>query len=1022
MLFFKKVLDHKLFVHYIGVIIAILGFMSAFKMQREARPNVNFNRVAIAVAYPGASPSDVEELTIEPIEEKIAEVDGVEEFRSVSYSGAGTISVQIDDDYPNIQLVTDEIRRKVLEVKNLPSEVDDPVVTEIKAVNVPVLRMAVFGDLDPFSTKIELEKLKAFLQKQPGVQSVDYTGLQDLQLKILSSPEKLNQYDLTLMEIMASLSSWAKQKPGGLLENAKSTANITIGKDYSDKEQLQNFVIRSNQSLKGVKLSDVAEVKYSTRRQQERTLFASQPANLVTITKKPFADIVKTVDQVKLALEDYKPNIHPQLQYKLYTDESTKVRNRLSIVISNAVFGLFLVLFILIVFLDWRSALVTSLGIPIAILGGVTLIYFSGVTMNSLVLVGMIIVLGMLVDDAIVVCENIFSYVEKGMTSREAALLGVSEIATPVVATVLTTVFAFFPILFMKGIMGQFLSVVPLTVIAMLVVSLFEALVILPVHCEEIMRKRKEKTSIFLPLEKIYRSYLEWSLRRRWLIVLVVVIFTGLSVGQGKSLFQKFTLFPAEGLEGLNIRVELPQNSPLDQTEDIIKDLSQRVSTVSQESFESLYSTIGNITTGGVSGSRQSGSHLGQISIVFVSEQEFYSKEKQIVEDIRRVAREFSQEKSVQTSVTIKRPGPPVGKPIQWEVTSRDIVKSQAIVAKLKEKFAGIEGVHSLVSDLDGNSKKYRFLIDNSFAVAEGISPADISRTIFAASSGVVTSEILKNNEKVEILVGLQGADAQGLEIADIKKLKVLNKNRLPVPIRSFVKVVEEKEASSIQRLDGVKTVTLFGEVDDKIISGKEANQKVKALVLRLKKEYPTAKISAGGSEKSRMETLADTGRLYILALLLIFMVISLSFNSMIYPFLVLLSIPMGLLGVIWALSLHGKPLSLMAMIGVVGLSGVVVNVSIILLKFIQEKIAAGMEPRQAIVEGGVRRLRPIIITTLTTLIGLIPAIYGIGGIDTFVQPLALVLGWGLFVATLLTLFALPALVSFIPLARFSKQ
>jgi len=542
---FNWVLKNTLFVHYITIIIVILGVMSLIKMQREARPNVNFNRVNIVAAYPGASPSDIEELVIDPIEDKISEVDGVEEYRSVSFQGAGSISVQIDDDYPDVTAVIDEVRRKVSEVRGLPAAVDDPVVSEVKAINIPILGMALYGDLDPFDMKLEVEKMKDFLKKLPGVQSVNYVGLEDLQLKVLANPKKLNKYDITLLEMISGLSAWSKERPGGVLENSDLSASVTVGKSYDNIDEIKNFVVRSNDSRQTVSLKNIADVSYDTEKSQVKNLYGGKNAALLTIVKKPFSDIVKTVDLVNEELASYKKNLPEGLDYKLYNDQATRVRNRLSIVAQNAIFGLILVLILLIIFLDLRSAIVTSIGIPVAVCGGIAILYLLGNTMNSLLLVGLIIVLGMLVDDAIVVCENIYSYLEQGMKPVQAALKGTSEIATPVIATVLTTVFAFYPILFMEGIMGQFLSVIPLTVIVLLAASLFEALIILPVHAGEMMKVVKKKKSFFSRLESIYGSYLRWSIKFKWLILIVLLIFTGLSLVQGKALFKRFSLLRA---------------------------------------------------------------------------------------------------------------------------------------------------------------------------------------------------------------------------------------------------------------------------------------------------------------------------------------------------------------------------------------------------------------------------------------------------------------------------------------------
>ncbi len=1012
MKFLEFLQKNKLFIHYLTIVTIIVGAFVMFNMQREARPNVDFNRVAIAAVYPGASPNDIEELVIDPIEEKIAEVDGIEEYRSVSYVGAGSISVTIDDTYPNPSEIVDELRRKISEVNDLPQEVDDPVVTEIKAINIPVLNIAMYGDASAFDFKMEAEKFKDFLQLQEGVQSVDYSGIGDLQIKIKADPKKLDKYDITLAEILSKLSSWAKQKPGGLFENNNHVANLTIGYDFNEIEKLKNFVVRSNDYGQKVLLKDIADIKFELEKLQTGSIYGSKDAVLFTAVKKPFDDSIRVVDGLREAIVKYQGSLTKGLKLQMYEDQSKRIRDKLKIVISNAVSGLILVLIILLIFLDWRSAVVTSVGIPVAVLGGIALVYFLGNTMNSLVVVGVIIVLGMLVDDAIVVCENIYSYIERGFHPIRAAINGTSEIALPVLASVLTTVFAFLPIAFMKEIIGQFLRVIPITVIAMLVVSLFEALLILPIHAEEIMKPKKEKKKHFFDrVEKAYSKYLVWSISKRWILLGGLTIFFAFSLVQGKKIFERFSLFPAEGLNGISVRLELPKNSPLYKTKAYVKELSQDLEAVSEGTFDNIYSNLGQVTTGGNAGSRQHGSHLAMVNVSFTSDPDFIYKEKRIVANINKAVDKFKERTGLNVSMTIDRPGPPIGKPIQFQVTSRDFEFGSMIVEQIKAELSKIKGVHSLITDLDGDNVRYRVEVDNELAVSEGVDPAVISRTIFASSTGVVGEEILKNNEKVEILLALK--DAGDSPVDDISKLKVRNNNGQAVPLSTFVTIVKESGPSSIQRFNGIRTITLFGEVNDDVISGKQANAQIDPFIEELKKKHQNLRIQVGGGEKDRMNAVSDTMRLYLLAIVLIFMVISLTFQSVIYPFLVLTAVPMGLSGVVWSLVLHGKSLSIMGIIGIVGLSGVVVNVSIIFLKFIQDNLQKGKGFQESIIEAGVTRLRPITMTTLSTLIGLLPTIYGVGGVDTFVQPIALVLGWGLFVATTLTIFFLPAIMSF---------
>ncbi len=1013
----KFILKNKLFIHYLTIAIVIAGTYVLLNMQREARPNVNFNRVVVSVAYPGASPSDIEDLIVEPLEDKIAEVDGVKEYRSVSVFGSGSISIQLDEEYPNIKEIVDSIRQKVAEVRGLPEAATDPVVVEAKATNIPVLRLALFGDTEAFNLKLETEKLKDFLKLQKDVQSVSSTGANDLQLKVLANPDKLLKYDITLEEILLPLSSWSNQSPGGLYENSSSVASLTIGKNLNELQDLNSFIIRSNDAGKVVRLSDVADIKFDLESSQRANLFEGKEAILLTVIKKPFADSINVVDSLNRAIKKYQEGLPKDLSIKVYNDQSIRIRDKLKIVIFNALSGLFLVLVILLCFLDKRSAFVASIGIPIAVLGGFCVLYALGYTLNSLVVVGIIIVLGMLVDDAIVVCENIYSNIEKNMTPHQAVLKGVSEISLPVIASVLTTVFAFLPIVFMEGIIGQFLSVIPVTVIALLSISLIEALLILPVHAEDIMKKKTDdKVSFFKFFEDKYKRYIYWSINKRFFIIFVLSLFMAVSAFQGKKIFERFSLFPADGLDGFSVRVQLERGTPMYKTRDSVKKLSAMLIEASQDSFENIYTNIGQVRTGGGSGSQQTGSHYAQVNVSFKTDSSIASKEKQIIKGIREAISEYSEAEKVKASLTIDRPGPPIGKPIQFQIASRDFSLGEKIARDIKLELEKINGVHSIETDLDGDNESYRFLINNELAIAEGVSPERLSRTIFSSSTGLVASEILKNNEKIEILVSVGGNTKSPVE--SILDLRIRNGQGYAVPLGSYVKIVKENGLSAVQRLNGLRTITLFGEVDDKVISSKEASAKIRPFIKKLSQKNQSVGISSGGRSKDRLSAVKDTGKLYIFAMLLIFMVISLAFQSTIYPFLVFTAIPMGIGGVVWSLVIHGKSLSIMGIIGIIGLSGVVVNISILFLKFVQDRLAEGVEFKEAIVSAGVARLRPIVMTTLSTLIGLLPTIYGIGGIDYFVQPIALVLGWGLFVSAILTLLCLPAIISFCPFLK----
>ena len=895
--------------------------------------------------------------------------------------------IRIDDTYPHQDKIIDEIRRKVSEVRGLPVEVGHPVLREHKSTNIPILKVALYGRVDPLVLKMEAENLKDFLKFQEGVQSVSYSGLSDLQLKILVNPERLSQFDITLNEIFSQLSDWSRQIPGGLFESRSQVANLTVGTHLSDINHLNNFVIRSNDSDKSVKLSDVAEMEFGLESSQTESFFKGKKAVLLTIIKKPFMDSIDVVENLNAKIKGYKSSLGQGLNIDPYEDQSIVIRDKLRVVILNAVTGLCLVLALLFFFLDWRSSIVTSLGIPIAILGGICVLYFLGQTMNSLVILGIIISLGMLVDDAIVICENIYSYLEKGLSPYQASLRGAYEIARPVIASVLTTIFAFLPIIFMKGIIGQFLMVIPLAVVSLLSFSLLEALLILPIHAKEVMRTKvgASQKSRFRRMEKVYKRYVGWSIDKRGYLLATFILFMVLSGMSSVQIFKRFSLFPRGSVGGFSLELEMEKNTSARKTKEMIQDLDDEISPVVRDVIEASYSTVGG----------EEGGHRASLKINFTTDFRLSDSQEEVIEKVRAVVKDFKEKRKVQVGVSFYREGPPSGKPIAIHVTSRDFNKGEKVIETVKGELKKIEGVHSLETDLSGDSIRYQLRVNNELAVSEGIDPKRVARTIFMASTGQVISEILDGNQKVEVLLKVQGGEQDSIQ--KVLELRVRNKSGQAVPLERIVEVSQEKGPSAIKRLDGLRTISLFGEVEESLVTGKEVYAQINPLIEELRKKYPAMGLSIGGREKNRMSAFTDTIKLYGFTLLLIFMTISLTFQSLIYPFLILTTIPMGFSGVIWALIFHGKPLSLMGIIGMVGLSGVVVNVSIILLKFIQERLLEGVSLREAIISASVKRLRPIIITTTTTLLGLIPTIYGIGGFDSLIQPIALVLGWGLF-------------------------
>jgi len=994
--------------------MVLLGIFAIFTIRREARPNVEFDRIAIAVPYNGASASDVEELVLKPLEEEIDSIDGIEEYRATAFEGVGSASIALDPDYPEKRQIIDEVQRAVNQV-TLPEDAGDPVVLEIKASLINVYSFSLIGDdLSALELREQAKNLTDEIKlKVSGVSKVEASGLKDLEYRISIKPQVLKRNMITLSEIMASLSNWNRVSPAGEVDQDKKTFSIRLDEQMKSKEDIENHIIKSVDGSYKLRVKDLGTVKLQNKEVKQEYLVDGKRGISLQVYKQESADIVEVATGVDTFLKERK--FIKGLSYITTRDDSENIRTKLKTIVLNAIFGLFLVLISLTLFVSTRLAIITAVGIPIAFLSGLAALYFIGMTLNSLVVLGMVIVLGMLVDDAIVVAENIYSHVEDGLSPFDAAVKGVSEVASPVIATVLTTVFAFLPVVYMDGVMGQFLRVIPIAVIVILSFSLFEALFILPTHCADflvpIKKNAENKWDVMGKLKKSYVSYVDWAMGSKLSIsavLLAFVVFIILTVGLVKKI--KFELFPRSGITSLSVTSEFPLNTQIEKSEVFTRELSEALSKSEiKDDIFSFSTTLGAATIGGVSGVRVQGSHLSSSTIRFTDDKDFVYREKRVIKKVKEIIKSVDDKYPNEVLVSVPRPGPPTESDVQLMVYSRNFDQSVAASEKIYDFLSKKEAVTNLKSDLTNKVDYYKINLDKEKAIENGLSFTDISRTVFTGLYGVAATQTRIGDDEVDIVVSLD--KSQGLSIDEVNNLLFLNQYNALVPLRAFASVSLEQTTPIIQRMDGKRSITIFGDVDAEKSTPRVQNAALKKYIESIKGEYPLVNIEVAGADLQRIEILRETGLFYAFSLLAIFIVISLSFNSIGFPFLVLFAVPFGLMGVVWALFLNNTPLSLMGLIGTVGLSGVVVNSSIILIQFFLKEIREGAALKVAMLSACARRFRPIVITSITTLLGLAPTIYSVAGKDAFLQPLVLALGWGLLVSTILTLFILPTLI-----------
>ena len=1014
--FFAALIDNELFFHYLTIFILILGVWASLSLTKEARPNVNFNVISISVTYPSSTPQDVERLVIKPIEEKLDEISGIKKYQSSSFSGLGTVSIQIDPDYKEKDKIIDEIRRLVEQIDNFPDNVETPIIKEVKAEHIPILILAISGgkETNYLNLRQAADLLKDKIRKVAGVSDIMMEGYYDLQFVLNSKLADLDKNLISVEQIINIIKSYNISSPAGQVIDNNKEYNIKISEELKDIDIIKNIPLRVNDQNYLVKIDDIAEVSLGVADNNIRKIYNTVPAITLIITRKMGFDTINTVNQIKEITSSYQQQ-QDNIKVNDIFDDSTYIRSRLEVITNNIILGLILVSLILLCTLNFRVSIVTIIGLIVAFLGGLIFLWALDMSINVLTVLGMIIVLGMLVDDAIVISENICFYIEKGYPIKDAAIKGVQNIYKPVITAIFTTIIAFLPLVFMKGIIGQFLSVIPIVVIIMLSFSLLEAIFILPIHAKALLKPIKND-NIFSKVNKYYQKYLLWSIRHLKYVLGLFVIYAIATIFIAKSQLS-FTLFPSSGIEEANITIEAQENNILAVTEEITKKLGADILAEVGTDIIAINSTIGQAVVDFITNTKKKGTNYAFLEVKFTSDSSFADREKTVMTKIRNIVDDYIKKYNLtDASVEIIRDGPPVGREIEFLIYGKDFVVSEQVAAKLQKIITNKKGVKNISSDLEAQKKQYRIIFDKININQQGLDLNKIAQIIFTLFGEVPISTTRVGDDEIDIIMKLSDLEKN---LTSLKKIKILNKNNHYIPLSSVINIVETKSRNVIYRVDGKKTISIYGNVDSEITSSKRINKQLIPDIKKLQQEFPNTIIETAGEEKERIAALKDVGKLYIIAIIGIFMIISLNLHSVILPFIVMLVIPFAVGGVVWALFLHNAPISMMGIIGAIGMSGVAVNGSIILIRSIIDALPKhnpyiGLTKRNLIaliINCAVRRFRPITLTTITTLIGLIPTIYGFGGNDSLVQPMVLVLGWGLFFATIFILLFLPVIL-----------
>ena len=991
--------------------------MGLFRLKRDIFPNVNLDLVIISTVYPGSTPSEIEKRITIPIEKELKKVDDIKEIRSVSLESSSLIIVELEPDAENKDKTVSDIQRATDRAENLPTDLKDkPIVTDVKMKDQPVIALSLAGEnLSEDEIVTHAKNLETRLLDHPNISAISRFGWRDREIWVEVDPELSAKYYLPLAQIISILKEHNVNIAGGsIIKDGKENILRTTG-EFENAADVAKVILRANERGNWVQITDVAKVSDNFEREKLITHTNGKPSINLVVIKKERGDAITLVKEIKKIAADFSANI-PNLKISFVDDMSFYIKCRLNVLVSNGWVGMILVIITLFLLLSWKDALVTTIGIPIAFLTTFTIMYWSGLTINLITMVGLIIVLGMIVDDAIVVSENVFRLRQNGLSPKEAAIQGALEVWKPVTISVLSTIAAFAPLMFMGGVIGKFVLYIPLVVIVALSASLLEAFIVLPSHLASlekipnISKSPKFKNSRILIENKIGKiadfnvRILRWLLSHRYKVAGATLLIFALSFFIAYYVLQ-FVLFPSRGIDEFFIRAKTPIGTSIKETEKRMSVLEKKFEDAMPKNEMNDYVTLVGVQQQDSNDPYANhADHLAQINIYLKPHVDRKYDVPEIIDMLKAKIGDVPGFEEIAYEKT--NPGPPVGKAVEIHVRGDDIPTLEKLSDDVKNYLGTIRGVSEIKDGFEPGKDELNLVIDESSTSRAGLTIGDVALAVRAAIDGQIATTIRKSDEEIDIRVLFPDTSRYNPDI--LNKIMIPNDKGNLIPLYSVTKFDKRPGVLGINHLDRQRIITVTAEVDQKHATSISVTEAVQKHFRDIFRNYHGYSLKFGGEWEKTMQSFRDFGFAMIIACMFIFLLLTFEFQSIIQPIIIMFAIPYGLVGVTFAFLAHNEPKSFLAIFGVVGLSGVVVNSSIVLIDFINKRKSEGASIDDAITEAVHIRLRPIFLTTVTTVLGVLPVAYGIMGSDPFLKPIALAIGWGLPIATIGTLLITP--------------
>ena len=992
--------------------IVLAGLYAWVVLPRELTPEISLHTATITTLYPGASPEEVEQLITVPIEEAIEGISKVDLIVSASSEGRSVITVQFEDiSDREFDKQFQNLRSEVDRVNDLPEEIlEEPQVLELDvSTGFPMLTVVVGGEISEDLMRDIAEDLKDEILEIPNIASVRIAGMRDREIWVEVDPNRLKAYKLPIDQVINALKAHNLNLPAGTMEVGRTEYLVRTMGEFRSPGEIEETIVRVGQTGTPLRLRDVATVSDTYEKPRTRSHINGDPSISLTIQKKTEGNTIKLVKQIRDLVEARQRNAPVGVKISAVNDYSVILRERLGILQTNALFGLALVVLLLYLFIGGRNALFAALGIPVAFMATFLFLYLTGYTLSGVALFGLILVVGIVVDDAIVVVENVFRHIQAGKPPREAAVLGAEEVGWPVVAASLTTIAAFGPLMFMSGIPGQFMRIVPVVAILVLIASLLEVFMILPSHIAEWGKAQSTEQRRHAWFDHVRRRYiriLKRTIRWRYPVVIGVLIL-GILVCAGAFLLLDKELFPGEDFPQFYIKAQMPPSFGIKETSATLAQIEAIAMSVPAHERVAVVSNIGLLTpTGGLQEGVTFRSNVGEVLVELVPKDQRQRSTDEIVAALRQKVTTVSGVESLRFDRL--QGGPPQGKDVEVKVKGEQFDQLEKIAEMLKAELHQMEGVYDIEDDFLVGKSELRLRVKEEKAHQYGLNIFQIAYTVRNALEGNTITTYREADESIDVVVKYDQHALKTIEA--LNDLLIATPTGTIVPVRDVTDIHEEQGYAEIRRFEGERAITVSAAVDKKKTTAVGVNQALISAFDSVESMYPGYRLDFRGVFDQIQDSFAELGKLFSIGILLIYVILGTQFKSFLQPIVILFAVPFGIIGAMVGLLAVGGTLSMVAMFGIVALAGIVVNDSIVFIDFINKYREQGYSKWRAILKGGSVRLRPIILTSVTTVFGLIPMATGLGGKSPIWMPLASTIIFGLSASTFLTLFIMPAL------------